>query len=138
MWFLYFLEPQCSPLKMTSVPSQPLRTTPGNKPGGVTRDQSAGTPRSSGEMAQEVSVEAFSGLRLRSVIVTALSFTLLVGPTRCLFFLGTEPSRISVFVPLSHMRRIALVLDHTRPLALSLTQCIYILIRKVFSCLCRG
>lgn len=77
-------------------------------------------------MAQEVSVEAFSGLRLRSVIVTALSFTLLVGPTRCLFFLGTEPSRISVFVPLSHMRRIALVLDHTRPLALSLTQCIYI------------
>ena len=111
---------------MTSVAFQPLRTTPGNKPGGVTRDQSAGTPRSSGEMAQEVSVEAFSGLRLRSVIVTSLSFTLLVGPTRFLFFLGTEPSRISVFVPLSHMRRIALVLDHTRPLALSLTQCIYI------------
>uniref|UniRef100_A0A8C2RMZ1 Protein MCM10 homolog n=1 Tax=Capra hircus TaxID=9925 RepID=A0A8C2RMZ1_CAPHI len=56
---------------MTSVPSQPLRTTPGNKPGGMTRDQSTGTPRSSGEMAQAVSVEAFSGLRLRKPRVSS-------------------------------------------------------------------
>ncbi|XP_043335691.1 protein MCM10 homolog isoform X1 [Cervus canadensis] len=64
-------EPQCSSLKMTSVLSQPLRTTPGNKPGGMTRDQSAGTPRSSGEVTQEVSVEAFSGLRLRKPRVSS-------------------------------------------------------------------
>ncbi|XP_045649901.1 protein MCM10 homolog isoform X2 [Ursus americanus] len=52
--------------RMTSTLPQPLRTTPGNKPSGLTRDQSAGTPRSSGEPAQTVvSVEAFSGLRLR-------------------------------------------------------------------------
>ncbi|XP_058388416.1 protein MCM10 homolog [Diceros bicornis minor] len=58
-------EPKSSYSKMTSAPSQPLRTTPGNKPSGMTRDQSAGPPRSSGETAQTVSVEAFSGLRLR-------------------------------------------------------------------------
>ncbi|XP_045866714.1 protein MCM10 homolog [Meles meles] len=52
--------------KMTSTPPQPLRTTPGNKPSGLARDQSTGTPRSSGEPAQTVvSMEAFSGLRLR-------------------------------------------------------------------------
>ncbi|XP_045389509.1 protein MCM10 homolog isoform X1 [Lemur catta] len=51
--------------RMTSAPSQPLQTIPGNKPSGVTRDKSAGTPGSSGETAQTVSVEAFSGLRLR-------------------------------------------------------------------------
>ncbi|KAG8515936.1 Protein MCM10, partial [Galemys pyrenaicus] len=50
---------------MTNAPSLPLHTTPRNQPCSVTRDQSAGTPRSSGEMAQPVSVEAFSGLRLR-------------------------------------------------------------------------
>uniref|UniRef100_G1M4H5 Protein MCM10 homolog n=1 Tax=Ailuropoda melanoleuca TaxID=9646 RepID=G1M4H5_AILME len=59
-------EPKSSFSRMTSTPPQPLRTTPGNKPSGLTRDQSAGTPRSSGEPAQTmVSVEAFSGLRLR-------------------------------------------------------------------------
>ncbi|XP_006894378.1 PREDICTED: protein MCM10 homolog [Elephantulus edwardii] len=50
---------------LTSVPSQPLQTIPGNKPNGTSRDQSISTPRSSGEPAQPVSVEAFSGLRLR-------------------------------------------------------------------------
>nr|XP_030688315.1 protein MCM10 homolog [Globicephala melas]XP_030688316.1 protein MCM10 homolog [Globicephala melas]XP_030688317.1 protein MCM10 homolog [Globicephala melas]XP_030688318.1 protein MCM10 homolog [Globicephala melas] len=64
-------EPQSSSFKMTSAPSQPLRTTPGNKPGGMTRDQSAGTPRSSGETTQTVSVEAFSGLRLRKPRVSS-------------------------------------------------------------------
>ncbi|KAM5286488.1 LOW QUALITY PROTEIN: protein MCM10 homolog [Hipposideros larvatus] len=57
--------PKSSPLRMTRAPSQPLQATPGNKPTGVTRDQGAGAPRSSGEAAQPVSVEAFSGLRLR-------------------------------------------------------------------------
>ncbi|XP_012586729.1 PREDICTED: protein MCM10 homolog [Condylura cristata] len=50
---------------MTNAPPLPLQTTPGNKPSSVTRDQSAATPRSSGELVQPVSVEAFSGLRLR-------------------------------------------------------------------------
>lgn len=56
---------------MTGAPLQPLRTTPGNKSTGVTRDQGARAPGSSGETAQPVSVEAFSGLRLRSVPVAA-------------------------------------------------------------------
>ncbi|XP_074214297.1 protein MCM10 homolog isoform X1 [Camelus bactrianus] len=64
-------EPKSSSSKLTSVPSQPLRTTPGNKPSGMTRDQSAGTPRTSVEMAQTVSVEAFSGLRLRKPRVSS-------------------------------------------------------------------
>ncbi|XP_036701110.1 protein MCM10 homolog isoform X3 [Balaenoptera musculus] len=64
-------EPQSSSFRMTSAPSQPLRTTPGNKPAGMTRDQSAGTPRSSGETTQTVSVEAFSGLRLRKPRVSS-------------------------------------------------------------------
>ncbi|XP_007460967.1 PREDICTED: protein MCM10 homolog [Lipotes vexillifer] len=64
-------EPQSSSFRMTSAPSQPLRTTPGNKPGGMTRDQSAGTHRSSGETTQTVSVEAFSGLRLRKPRVSS-------------------------------------------------------------------
>ncbi|XP_069314955.1 protein MCM10 homolog [Eulemur rufifrons] len=56
-------DPKSSSARMTSAPSQPLQTIPGNKPSGfVTRDKSAGTPGSSGET---VSVEAFSGLRLR-------------------------------------------------------------------------
>nr|XP_015101103.1 protein MCM10 homolog isoform X2 [Vicugna pacos] len=63
--------PKSSSSKLTSVPSQPLRTTPGNKPSGMTRDQSAGTPRTSVEMAQTVSVEAFSGLRLRKPRVSS-------------------------------------------------------------------
>ncbi|XP_062957208.1 protein MCM10 homolog [Cynocephalus volans] len=60
-------EPKNSSSRMTSVPSQPLRTIPGNKPSGMARDQSAETPGSSGEKAPtvSVSVEAFSGLRLR-------------------------------------------------------------------------
>ncbi|KAJ8788760.1 hypothetical protein J1605_005056 [Eschrichtius robustus] len=64
-------EPQSTSFRMTSAPSQPLRTTPGNKPAGMTRDQSAGTPRSSGETTQTVSVEAFSGLRLRKPRVSS-------------------------------------------------------------------
>uniref|UniRef100_A0A8C0Q346 Protein MCM10 homolog n=1 Tax=Canis lupus familiaris TaxID=9615 RepID=A0A8C0Q346_CANLF len=59
-------EPKSSSSRMTSTSPQPLRTTPGNKPSGMARGQNAGTPRSSGEPAQTVvSVEAFSGLRLR-------------------------------------------------------------------------
>lgn len=64
-------EPKSPSSRMTSIPSQPLRTTPGNTPGGVTRDQSAGTPRSSGETAPTVSVETFSGLRLRKPRVSS-------------------------------------------------------------------
>ncbi|XP_025786783.1 protein MCM10 homolog [Puma concolor] len=58
-------EPKSSSSGTTSTLSQPLRTTPGNKPSGLTRDHSAGTPRSSGEPQTVISVEAFSGLRLR-------------------------------------------------------------------------
>ncbi|XP_075861880.1 protein MCM10 homolog [Microcebus murinus] len=58
-------DPTSSSSRMTSVPSQPLQTIPGNKPSGVTRDKNAGAQGSSGETSQTVSVEAFSGLRLR-------------------------------------------------------------------------
>lgn len=58
-------EPKSSPSRMISTPSQPLRMTPGNKLSGTTRDEGAGARRSSGDTAQPVSVEAFSGLRLR-------------------------------------------------------------------------
>ncbi|XP_004451760.2 protein MCM10 homolog isoform X2 [Dasypus novemcinctus] len=58
-------EPKSSSSRMTSAPTQPLRTTPGNKCNGVPGDHSTGTPQRSGETAQAVSVEAFSGLRLR-------------------------------------------------------------------------
>ncbi|KAM7157247.1 protein MCM10 homolog isoform 3-T5 [Molossus nigricans] len=58
-------EPKSSPSRMTGAPSQPLRMTHGNKPSGMTRDEGAGAPRSSGDTAQPVSLEAFSGLRLR-------------------------------------------------------------------------
>ncbi|XP_007933665.2 protein MCM10 homolog, partial [Orycteropus afer afer] len=57
--------PKNSTSGMTSVPSQPLRTMPGNKPNVMPRDQSIRTPGNPGELAQIVSVEAFSGLRLR-------------------------------------------------------------------------
>ncbi|XP_006150064.1 protein MCM10 homolog [Tupaia chinensis] len=56
-------EPMNSSSRMTSAPSQPLRTIPGNKPSGLTRDARTGTSRNAGDPA--VSVEAFSGLRLR-------------------------------------------------------------------------
>ncbi|XP_036999433.2 protein MCM10 homolog isoform X2 [Artibeus jamaicensis] len=58
-------EPKSSLSWMTSAPSQPLQMTPGNKPSGMTRDSCAGTPKSSGETTEPVSMEAFSGLRLR-------------------------------------------------------------------------
>ncbi|XP_077025517.1 protein MCM10 homolog isoform X2 [Tamandua tetradactyla] len=58
-------EPKISSSRMASVLTQPLRTTPANKPNRVTGDRSTGTPESSGPAAQAVSVEAFSGLRLR-------------------------------------------------------------------------
>ncbi|XP_012668902.1 protein MCM10 homolog [Otolemur garnettii] len=58
-------EPKSSSSRMTSLPSQPLHTTPGNKPTGMTRNKSTGTPGCSGETAQSVSVETFCGLRLR-------------------------------------------------------------------------
>ncbi|XP_037703924.1 protein MCM10 homolog isoform X2 [Choloepus didactylus] len=58
--------PKSSSSRMTSAPSQPLRATPGNKPSGVvTGEQSTGTPESSRAAAPLVSVENFSGLRLR-------------------------------------------------------------------------
>ncbi|XP_008067267.1 protein MCM10 homolog isoform X2 [Carlito syrichta] len=58
-------EPKISSSRMTSTPSQPLRTILQNKPSGMTRDQSSATPGSSGERAQPVCMETFSGLRLR-------------------------------------------------------------------------
>ncbi|XP_070284459.1 protein MCM10 homolog isoform X2 [Myotis yumanensis] len=58
-------EPKSSPSKMVCAPSQPLRMTPGNKPNWMTRDKGVEAARSSGDIAQPVSVEAFSGLRLR-------------------------------------------------------------------------
>ncbi|XP_060048639.1 protein MCM10 homolog [Erinaceus europaeus] len=56
-------EPMTSP--PVSVPSQLLQTIPENKPSEMTRDQRAGAPMCPEETAQSVSVEAFSGLRLR-------------------------------------------------------------------------
>ncbi|XP_050006448.1 protein MCM10 homolog isoform X2 [Alexandromys fortis] len=61
-----FLEPKSSP-RPKSAPSPP-QTVPGNKPSGMTRNQSTGTPGNSEErapQAPQVAVEAFSGLRLR-------------------------------------------------------------------------
>ncbi|XP_036921818.1 protein MCM10 homolog [Sturnira hondurensis] len=58
-------EPRSSLSWTTSTPSQPLQMTPGNKPSGMTRGPSAGAPKSSGETTEPVSMEAFSGLRLR-------------------------------------------------------------------------
>ncbi|KAM4828500.1 protein MCM10 homolog isoform 1-T3 [Thomomys bottae] len=70
-------ESKSSSLKMTAPPPEPLQTIPGNKPSELTRDQSSALSRSStfsrsltvsknsGEPAPQVSVEAFSGLRLR-------------------------------------------------------------------------
>nr|XP_044991045.1 protein MCM10 homolog isoform X2 [Jaculus jaculus] len=61
-------DPKSSSPRTTSMPSQPLHTIPGNKPSGMTSNHSSETPRSSGERAPpapQVSVEAFSGLRLR-------------------------------------------------------------------------
>ncbi|XP_053779396.1 protein MCM10 homolog isoform X2 [Desmodus rotundus] len=58
-------EPKSSLSWMTTTPSQPLQTTPGNKSSGMTRDLGAGAPKSSGETTEPVSMEAFSGLRLR-------------------------------------------------------------------------
>ncbi|XP_039334930.2 protein MCM10 homolog isoform X1 [Saimiri boliviensis] len=58
-------EPKSSSSRMTSAPSQPLQTISWNKPTGITRGQTMGTAGSSGETAQPVCTEAFSGLRLR-------------------------------------------------------------------------
>ncbi|CAO2594994.1 Protein MCM10 homolog, partial [Lemmus lemmus] len=61
-----FLEPKSSSPRPKSAPSP--QTVPGNKPSGMTRSQSAGAPGNSEEWAPQVpqvSVEAFSGLRLR-------------------------------------------------------------------------
>ncbi|XP_004861882.1 protein MCM10 homolog isoform X1 [Heterocephalus glaber] len=57
--------PKSSSSGMTNAPSQPLQTVPGEKHSGVTRDRGSGSPGSLGEPAQQVSMEAFSGLRLR-------------------------------------------------------------------------
>lgn len=58
-------EPKSSSSSMPSAPSQPLQTIPGKKHSGVTRDRSSGPPGSLGEAAPQVSMETFSGLRLR-------------------------------------------------------------------------
>ncbi|KAM6216209.1 protein MCM10 homolog [Rhynchocyon petersi] len=50
---------------LTSVSSQPLQMIPGNKPNRTPRDQSVRSPGNSGDLSKTVSVEAFSGLRLR-------------------------------------------------------------------------
>ncbi|KAM6154277.1 protein MCM10 homolog [Erethizon dorsatum] len=52
-------EPKSSSSGMTSAPSQPLQTTPGKKHSGMTGGRSLGEP------VPPVSMEAFSGLRLR-------------------------------------------------------------------------
>ncbi|KAF6131401.1 minichromosome maintenance 10 replication initiation factor [Phyllostomus discolor] len=65
-------EPKNSLSWMTSTPSQPLQMTPGNKPSGMTRDLGAGTPKSSEKTAEPVSMEAFSGLRLRRPRVSSM------------------------------------------------------------------
>uniref|UniRef100_A0A2K5ICA5 Protein MCM10 homolog n=1 Tax=Colobus angolensis palliatus TaxID=336983 RepID=A0A2K5ICA5_COLAP len=65
-------EPKSSSSRMASAPSQPLQTISRNKPSGITRGQMVGTPGSSGEAAQPICVEAFSGLRLRSVAVPSI------------------------------------------------------------------
>ncbi|XP_075408479.1 protein MCM10 homolog isoform X1 [Tenrec ecaudatus] len=57
--------PQSSSSGVASAPSQPLQNIPGNKPNGMQRDQSWRAPKSSGDQTAPVSVEAFSGLRLR-------------------------------------------------------------------------
>lgn len=89
-FYVNFLEPKSLSSGTTSTLSQPLRATPGNKPSGLTRDQSAETPRSSGEPAQTVvSVEAFSGLRLRSVNIKA-SHSVLMPLTKCLVLFPEE------------------------------------------------
>uniref|UniRef100_A0A8C0XQS5 Protein MCM10 homolog n=1 Tax=Castor canadensis TaxID=51338 RepID=A0A8C0XQS5_CASCN len=59
------IEPKITSSRKTNAPSEPLRMIPGNKPSQITRDQSSRTPGSSVEPAPQVSVEAFSGLRLR-------------------------------------------------------------------------
>lgn len=68
-----FLEAKSSSsMSKSASPPQAVR---GNKPTGMTRNQSAGTPGNSEERAPQVpqvSVEAFSGLRLRSVAVLSL------------------------------------------------------------------
>ncbi|KAK7823895.1 hypothetical protein U0070_020566 [Myodes glareolus] len=59
-------EPKSSSPRPKSASSP--QTVPGNKPSGMTRNQSTGTPGNSEERAPQVpqvSVEAFSGLRLR-------------------------------------------------------------------------
>ncbi|XP_051007303.1 protein MCM10 homolog [Acomys russatus] len=61
-----FPEPKSSSSRSTSAPSP--QAVPGDKPSGMTRNQSTGTPGNAGEQAPQapqVSVEAFSGLRLR-------------------------------------------------------------------------
>lgn len=99
-FYVNFLAPKSSPSRMMSAPSQPLRMIPGNKPNGVTRDPGPGAPRSSGKTTQPVSVEAFSGLRLRSVTVTAPHLPTCparqidMGPS----FPTAEPFRNGVFV----------------------------------------
>ncbi|XP_047376996.1 protein MCM10 homolog [Sciurus carolinensis] len=60
-----FLKAKSSFSRMTCAPSQPLQNVPGNKTSGMTRVQSLGTPENSGAPTQQVSVETFSGLRLR-------------------------------------------------------------------------
>ncbi|XP_008846758.1 protein MCM10 homolog isoform X2 [Nannospalax galili] len=62
------LKLKSSSSKTASISSQPLQAIPGNKHSGMTRNQNSGTLRNSGEQVpqgSQVSVEAFSGLRLR-------------------------------------------------------------------------
>lgn len=86
-FYVNFLEPKSSPSKMTCAPSQPLRMTPGNKPSWMTRDQGVEAAKRFGDVAQPVSVEAFSGLRLRSV---SDSPSLITCPDRCLVLLPED------------------------------------------------
>ncbi|XP_055003411.1 protein MCM10 homolog [Sorex araneus] len=58
-------EPKSPPLAPTAAPARPLQSTPGNEPGRGARGQRTEAPGSPGAAAEPVSVEAFSGLRLR-------------------------------------------------------------------------
>ncbi|XP_005398145.1 PREDICTED: protein MCM10 homolog [Chinchilla lanigera] len=58
-------ESKSSSSGMTSTPSQLLQTIPGKKHSEMTRDRSLGTSGSMREPVQQVSMETFSGLRLR-------------------------------------------------------------------------
>uniref|UniRef100_A0A8C4JY80 Protein MCM10 homolog n=1 Tax=Dromaius novaehollandiae TaxID=8790 RepID=A0A8C4JY80_DRONO len=59
------------PRQVLSLAFQPLKSAPGNTPSKVTRDKTPQVPACSSTTAQPVSVETFSGLRLRKPRVSS-------------------------------------------------------------------